>query len=700
MPLLERLLPSGSGRKVALAVVLVAVALRVWDPVFVSGLRLLGFDFLERTWPRPEQPTAVAIVKIDDKSLARYGQWPWPRARLARLVRVIAAGKPAVLGIDIIFSELDRLSPPQIVRELPDLPPNVAVDLTQMPPSEQELAEAMREVPTVLAIGARDEPLPGQEAPIRLAPIGQAGGDATRYLTSYAASLRPLPQLVGAAKGTGWVAFKQEEEGLVRRVPLVVVAQGSIFPSLTLEMLRIAYGGRRPVVIDSGAGGIKDIRIADFVIPTDPRGRAIVNYSRGQPDAVSAADVLDPGFDPALLRDRIVLLGVTGVGTVDFQETPLGPSLGIDIHGQLLETLLLNKQLLRPASLDWIEIAAGLLAGLALIFLPRYGRTAQALLVSLAIGLAPAALELGSFRIGRVLFDGTWPIVTALVALGVMVVANWRAAMAEVRRESELRQRMEGELTAAQKVQKGLLPRRRPGAPALPERPEIDLFARLEPARMVGGDFYDYLLVDRDRRLFFVIADVSDKGPAAALFMAVTKQIVRDVVLRYAISPSLERILVEINQRTTAASLDLPEEEGGNMMFVTAFAGILDLETGDLAYGSAGHDLPFVVGGNPGVRRLETDGGPPLGAVDPFPYPVDHDRIEPGEILLLYTDGITEAQNEARALYSVERLRKVLQGAGAIDCEQIVAAIVHDVRLFVAGAEQADDITLLAVRRA
>ena len=134
-------------------------------------------------------------------------------------------------------------------------------------------------------------------------------------------------------------------------------------------------------------------------------------------------------------------------------------------------------------------------------------------------------------------------------------------------------------------------------------------------------------------------------------------------------------------------------------MFVTAFAGILDLGTGEIAYASAGHESPFVLGGSSGLRQLVTEGGPPLGAIDGFPYPVDRDRIEPGEVLLLYTDGVTDAENADRALYGSKRLVEVLADAPVADAERAVAAVIDDVRRFVGDAEQADDITVLALRR-
>src|SRR5262249_9506585 len=140
------------GRAAALGVVAAAVALRALDLGVVPESRLRVFDLEERVWPRSSDPARVAIVVIDEKSLAQYGQWPWPRTRVAELVRRIAEGHPRVLGIDIVFPEPDRLSPPEIARELPGLPTELVQGLARLPPSEQELADAMRAIPTVLAL--------------------------------------------------------------------------------------------------------------------------------------------------------------------------------------------------------------------------------------------------------------------------------------------------------------------------------------------------------------------------------------------------------------------------------------------------------------------------------------------------------------------------------------------------------------------
>src|SRR5207237_10760249 len=146
------------------------------------------------------------------------------------------------------------------------------------------------------------------------------------------------------------------------------------------------------------------------------------------------------------------------------------------------------------------------------------------------IAVALFGVEVVLFRLADLLFDSTFPVLTLLGALGVMLVGNLRAAQVELVREREAKQRVEGELAAAQAIQMGLLPRR---FPAFPARHDIDVYARIEPARMVGGDLYDYLLIGESSRLFFLIADVAGKGIAAALLMAMTKEVVRDAVLTF-----------------------------------------------------------------------------------------------------------------------------------------------------------------------
>ncbi len=680
----------GPGRAAALALIVAALALRIIDPGIITELRVRSFDLIERVWPRADDSARVAVVDIDERSLAKYGQWPWPRHLVAELVRRIAQGNPRVLGIDILFAERDRLSPNEIARELPDLPPALADALEKLPPSGRDLDEAIAAVPTVLSVAPSHEEVARNSGPLRLSPIRHAGDDPTPFLKSYKSLVQSQPDLRAASLATGSDGVEPDADGVVRRLALALTYRQTIVPSFALEVVRIG-GGEHAIVIDTGALGIEDFRIGRTVIPTDRRGRAILHFAPSQARYISATDVLDPAFDPAELRGQVVLLGVAGVGIAGLRQTPLGLVRAVDLHAQLIELILFGDLLHRPPFLDWFELATAFAAGLVVIWLLRYARPGRAVGVALAIAVALFGVELMLFRFADLLFDSTFPALTLLGALGVMLVGTLRAAQVELVREREAKQRVEGELAAAQAIQMGLLPRR---FPAFPDRHDIDVYARIEPARMVGGDLYDYLLIGGSSRLFFLIADVAGKGIAAALLMAVTKEVVRDAVLTF--GPALDRILAEANRKTAAASAEL-QSEGG--VFVTAFAGILDLGSGEIAYASAGHDSPFVLGGGTGLRQLVTEGGPPLGAVDDFRFPIDHDRIELGEVLLLFTDGVTEAENADHTLYSADRLAKALARAAIVDAKHVVAAVIDDVSRFVGGAEQADDMTLLALRR-
>ena len=222
-------------------------------------------------------------------------------------------------------------------------------------------------------------------------------------------------------------------------------------------------------------------------------------------------------------------------------------------------------------------------------------------------------------------------------------------------------------------------------ATAFPDETRFAVAALLEPARAVGGDLYDFFMLDADR-LFFVIGDVSGKGLPASLFMAVTKALAKSAALR-----GTEGVGAIVETANLEMSRENPES-----LFVTLVAGILDAETGTVELCNAGHDAPWQVGSG-GVARLQTDGGPPLCVLDNFPYPVATLQLAPDEALCLITDGITEAMNGAGELYGNDRLAAVLARTGS-GPDDIVVRLRADVLDFVADAEPSDDLTLLAIR--
>ncbi len=253
----------------------------------------------------------------------------------------------------------------------------------------------------------------------------------------------------------------------------------------------------------------------------------------------------------------------------------------------------------------------------------------------------------------------------------------------ELRRTMEEKERIGSELRIASDIQKSILPRT---FPAFPHRADFDLYAESIPAREMGGDFYDFFLLGQDR-VGLVIADVSGKGVPAAIFMAVSRTMLKATAMQ---GGSPGDCLRQVN------NLLCPDNEAS--MFVTVFYAILDTRIGSLEYGNAGHNLPYVLSSRGGITVLENPGGMALGVMEDCAYPVKRARMQPGDGLLLYTDGVTEAMDAAGNLFSVERLERLLRRIQNGMPSEIVRDTVAEVRSYAAGEPQADDITMLAIR--
>ena len=633
-------------------------------------------------FPLERASDPVALVMIDELALAKYGQWPWPRTRMADLVTKISANQPASIALDIIYGEPDRFSPAAVAAEMPIIPTNLAQALKAMPSNDEVLAQAIRHRNVVLGITTGEVPDMRFPDPPR-APPTITKGDRTENLRSFAGHIGNLKVLDDAADGRGLLDAGQSD-AVVRVVPLVERVQGVIVPSLGVEALRVAAGaGLR---IDDAPAGLLTLRFDQVDTRMQDDGTLWLRVSREDKQRyISAAAILDGKLDPDAIRDKIVLIGISGIGLQDYKTTPLGERVpGVTMHAQVVENLLNGVWLVRPAVIGYSEAALLVVSGMLLIwFIPRLSAL-QGINLVVALVLVCFLIGLILFRNYSMLFDWAWPAIGTLAVFGSVVVGTLSEAERQRRQLREAAARMAGEVDAARRIQMGLLPDPKE---AMGSDRRFRIAALLEPARTVGGDFYDCFMIDATH-LFFVVADVSGKGLPAALFMASVKSHLKSAALRGgSVGTVLSRAQDEI------------EHENPEQLFVTAFAGILDIATGELEFSSAGHEPPFVrtPGGAP--ERFEIPGGPPLCVVPGFDYPTGRRQLQRGEWMCVVTDGATEAQNPQKEFFGVERLRTSLTWMReSVDPEDLVKKLHEDVNRFAAGAEPADDITLLAVR--
>ena len=655
-----------------------------------ARLQAAWFDAHQALAPRQVRKLPVTVVEIDQKSLAARGQWPWPRSELARLVEAVGAARPAALGINILMPEPDALSAERLLEREVEIDAFVLAALKARRSNDAMLARALRGAPAVLVVAAMPE---ATGMTLRAVPIAVRGDPAALPLAQHPGALTNIAELDSAASGHGLISA-DPTRGVIRRIPLVASVGGTLVPTLAVEMLRVAQGAPG-LLLTAGRGGAGTLKVGGLEIPVEADAGVRLYFSPRRADRlVSAVDVLEGRVDRAAIEDRMVLIGLSGVGLLDSQDTPIGQRMsGTEVHAQLLENLIDSSLLRRPRGAAPVEAVLLLVLGGLLVWATPRWRPFSAALLMLACVALPVLAGFALFRGERLLFDAATPalgLVLLFLTLLVLTLAETtrqrRLLQREVHVQREQGARMAGEIETAQRVQNATLPR----ADLLAGDARIELAALLVPAREVGGDLYDYFMLDA-RRLFFLVGDVAGKGLSASIFMTVSKALYKSAILR---SPDadLGHIMGEVD---VEVSRDNPDN-----LFVTVFAAVLDLASGRLVYCNAGHENPWLLeAGRAEPGRIADGDGPPLCALPGFEYRSAHADLAPGAWLCLMTDGVAEAQNEAGELYGASRLRAVLlRSVGQVHgAAEVVKAVEADVLAFAGEAEPSDDLTLLAL---
>jgi serine phosphatase RsbU (regulator of sigma subunit)/CHASE2 domain-containing sensor protein len=689
------------GRITAIGIALLAVlAALIWfEPRWNLRLQSAWFDTYQILKPREVVSMPVTVVEVDDKSIARFGQWPWPRTLLAELVRDVEREQPLAIGVDILMSEPDRLSPERLLPRERQRDPVLASRLDTLPSSDSELARAIAAGPVVLGLAGTHERSNKEVLgpPFIVIDPTKYGYPLTRApdgLPLHEGALGNIDELDRVATGHGVISAGRSDD-VIRRVPLAFRINERPVPSLPMEMLRVALRAPAVRLLASGPS-VKKIAVGDFVADTEADGELRVYYSKHDSRRyVSAIDVLDGKVDPLRLRQKLVLVSVAGLAAVDYQNTPLGERMtGSEIHAQVLENLYDQTWLTRPSWAPALELTVFVLLGLALIWATPRWKPANAAMLALGGIALPIALGIAAFLTRRLVFDAAAPALGLLILFSVLLVLTLTEAGRQRRRlervvqvQREQAAYISGELEAAKRIQTGFLPR----ADLLRDERRVELAVSMSPAREVGGDLYDFFMLD-EQRLFFLVGDVAGKGLSASMFMAVSKALCKSTVIR---SPqaTISELMRVVNAEV---SRDNPE-----MFFVTAFAGVLNLESGELAYCNAGHENPYLLSPDgSGFVRLADAAGPPLCAVEGFAYRDATRTMRRGELLCVVTDGVVDAQNRRGERYGSQGLQAIFAHAQGVQrtAAALMDAVCNDVQAFAAGTEPADDLTVLVVR--
>ena len=420
-----------------IAVVLIALLALFPPPLVAPAVERLSFamfDAFQRIEPRPYQDAGVRVVDIDEETIRRLGQWPWPRTDIAALTDRLTEAGAAAIAYDVVLSEPDRTSPPRLAKRLA-LDPEARATLARLPDNDELLAKSFTGAPVVTGFFLTHDAYHRTVQP----KAGFAlSGNEPDHLAAFSDAIPPLPGLEAAAKGNGFVSIATDSDAIVRRAPLIARNGTAIVPSLSLEALRVAQGAGSVIVKTGdgsgeigGGGDLVSLKVGQFEVPTTRSGDLWMRYTAPVPSRVIPAwKILAGALSSEQLRSevegRIIFVGAGAIGLRDLVATPLQDrELGVMVHAQAAEQMILGHFLVRPDWAPGLELVLLLILGIGIaVLLPRIGAVKGAIVGAMAILLT----GMGSwyaYTNHHFLLDPTWPAIGVATAYLVQTILTF-----------------------------------------------------------------------------------------------------------------------------------------------------------------------------------------------------------------------------------------------------------------------------------
>ena len=635
-------------------------------PLIASAvvIAMIGAGFLRREdrwaqdWLFQKQGVTspeILIIGIDEEALAELGPYQtWDRNVMASALEALAsdpAKKPAVTAIDVLYAGHTS--------EEADL----------------RLAAAARELGNVITASMAEF---GKQ-------VTWVNGHASLIDSSAVVNyLQPYEEL-RAATTQGHINAVSDADGVMRH-GLLYVEPGEFAEAEDSRVYSMSYRAAQMYLQQQGQAAGGSAEAAEGTAPD--RGAAAggslfyIPYT-GRPgdyyDGVSIARVIRGEVPADYWAGRIVLIGPYAAALQDAYFTPIDKGeqmYGVEIQANTIQSFLENTVKKEVPDAPQIAVIYILCAAAMLLFL--YQRVLPA---SLSAGFAAALCFVFSINLYKAGFvtHPLWGSAAVAAAYVLAMAAHYAGTVRERQALALEKERIGAELELANRIQASALPKE------FPSRKEFSIYASMTPAKMVGGDFYDFFMIDEEH-LGLVIADVSGKGVPAALFMMVSSALIRQTTAgQY--SPA--KILQSVNRQICARN---PEE-----MFVTVWLGILEIATGKLTAANAGHEYPMLKRTGESFELLKDRHGLVVGAMDGVPYRDYEVKLEPGAKLFVYTDGVSEAVNESLVQFGTDRILESLRSSEEGTPREILEAVNHAVNEFAGDAPQFDDLTMMCV---
>ena len=657
------------------AILLLLISLKIINPPFIKSVSYLSFDLYQKVFAK-KKDSDVVIIDIDEKSLGKFGQFPWNRTVFAKILDQLNTSDPKAIGFDIFFTEKDKQSPEEIIKSYGLIPSDVA-ELQNLKSPDDLFAEKLKESKSIIAVLGSNVPSHTNYDRKAKARFLSKGGDPFEFTYSYPFSIGSLEVLENNVKGLGSISFLDQLDGIIRSLPLIVQLNKKLYPTIGLEMVRVGEK-QKNIYVELNEVGINRISSRPHKIESDPNGIIWIKYKKSQKKQyISASDVYEGNFDKSFFQNKYVLIGASAQGLFDLVKTPLGITIpGVEVHANVIENILDKSYLVRNPNTYIFELLFSIIVALVTFVLSQKIKPRYSLSIFFGNILAIIIIGFSVYKFKSQLVDISYPLfivtVTFLTGLYFRFIEENKLALENLQKEAKLLK--ERELAAG--VQKSLFPDI--------SKFENFIFARNVPARDVSGDYFD-VVRSTPEEYFFTLADVSGKGIKAGMYMAKASSIFRTLTnLKYPI----EKVVFGVNNELVEAKF--------KGMFVTAVFGKLNIKTGEMVFINAGHESILTFDQNKNYEYIKSD-MPPIGIVKYFSESmVKSNTINmKDKTFVVYTDGVTEGYLQNGEELGSEGVQNIINNISEVTPKAIVESIENKLNW---GAEKLrDDITCMAI---
>ena len=656
------------------SVFLLLIIIKFINPPIIQKISYINYDFYQKVFNRG-QVKDVTIVDIDEKSIAKVGQFPWRRDAYSKILKNLNKHNPKAIAFDIVFSEEDKQNPKDLLLQL-QKESNQLIDVEVLD-TNKVFVDSIKNSKIILPIlGEPNDNFVKNESKPKARIIAK-GENPKNFIYKFKNKIISLEEISSAASGIGSISLIPNIDGVIRNVPVLYNIDNRIWPSLALEAVRVA-SGQKNLLVKSNKNGIELIKTRKNTIPSDQNAVINIKFKKFSKDNyISAIDVMNNDFDQKRIENKIILIGSSAQALFDIVKISNGKTVpGVEIHAHIIDNILKNESIIKNIYTQLSENIIFLLLLIFFIYIPMKIKPKFSIIFFVGtifvINLSSIIVYQFNFYIDF-LFSSIAGTLVFMTSLYFRYLEENSIAIENDKKQSILKKERE----IAGEVQKKLFPKNK--------KIEKYIFAQNTPAKDVSGDYYDYYQVN-DNEIYFILGDVTGKGIKAGILMANAASVFRSLAK---MDSSVAKTALYMNNQVKDSSYQA--------MFITVILGRINLEKKEMEFINMGHEPMMVLDEKFNFEYVKST-LPPMGLMpvkdESFFKTTTMDISD--KTILIYTDGVTEGYIDEGKELEVAGLENEIKKLNTTSPETI---ITHATKILTEkGFNLRDDVTALGIK--